>query len=238
MNNKYKILIIEDEENIINLVTALLEAGGYRVISATTCASGLMLYASHRPDLIILDLGLPDMDGMDLLKKVRVDSITPVIVLSARGDELDKVEALDSGANDYMTKPFGSQELLARVRSVLRTARRGVDAGAMLGGIFECGGLRIDYDARRVFIDSNEIRLTQTEYNILVLLSEHAGKVLTYCTIIKAIWGYNDVGSTKKLQVNMANIRKKFGSKPGKKGYIVNELGVGYRMCDQNELLI
>lgn len=235
MNNKYKILLIEDEDNIVNLVTALLETGGYQVISAGTCASGMMLYASHRPDLIILDLGLPDADGMELLKKIRVDSITPVIVLSARSDERDKVDALDNGANDYVTKPFGSQELMARVRSVLRTARRGVDPGVMQSGIFEADGLKIDYDARRVFIDCLEVKLTQTEYNILVLLSEHSGKVLTYSTIIKAIWGYNDAGSTKKLQVNMANIRKKFGAKPGKKNYIVNELGVGYRMCERND---
>ena len=157
-----------------------------------------------------------------------------MIVLSARSDEQDKVEALDCGANDYITKPFGSQELMARVRSVLRTARRGIDA-AMYGGSFEADGLKIDYDARRVFIDGTEIKLTQTEYNILVLLSEHSGKVLTYSTIIKAIWGYSDLGSTKKLQVNMANIRKKFGAKPGKKNYIFNELGVGYRMCERNE---
>lgn len=237
MNNKYKILIIEDEENITTLVSALLEAGGYQVINAATCTSGLMLYASHRPDLIILDLGLPDADGMELLKKVRVDSITPIIVLSARSDEQDKVTALDNGANDYITKPFGSQELMARVRSVLRTARRGVDS-AMYGGSFEADGLKIDYDARRVFIDETEVKLTQTEYNILVLLSEHSGKVLTYSSIINAVWGYSDVGSTKKLQVNMANIRKKFGAKPGKKNYIHNELGVGYRMCERNEDLI
>lgn len=235
MNNKYKILIVEDEHNIINFVTALLETGNYQVISATTCASGLMLCASHHPDLIILDLGLPDSDGMEFLKKVRQTSVTPVIVLSARTAEQDKVAALDHGANDYITKPFGSQELMARVRSVLRTARRGIDTDTLHRGIFQADCLKIDYDARRVFIDTTEIKLTQTEYNILELLSQHAGKVLTYSTIIKAIWGYHDAGSTKKLQVNMANIRKKFGAKPGEKNYIVNELGVGYRMCERND---
>ena len=231
-NNKYKILVVEDEDNISNLVCTLLEAGGYQVISAKNCSSGQMLYFSHRPDLIILDLGLPDIDGTELLKEVRKDSLTPVIVLSARTDETDKVAALDIGANDYVTKPFGSAELMARVRSALRTSRH--SSGNFSNGIFEADGFMIDYDARRVFIDNSEIKLTQTEYNIIAFLSVHSGKVLTYSAIIKEIWGYNDLGSIKKLQVNMANIRKKFGAKPGKKNYIVNELGVGYRMCERS----
>ncbi len=232
MNNKYKILIIEDEKNISNLVSALLEANGYKTLSARTAADGSTMFVSHRPDLIILDLGLPDIDGMCLLDKIRQTSLTPVIVLSARTQEGDKVKALDMGANDYVTKPFGSAELVARVRSVLRSTHYSSDTGLLKGGKFELDGLVIDYDARRVFIDKAEIKLTQTEYNIIALLSEHSGKVLTYSFIIKSIWGYNDLGSTKRLQVNMANIRKKFGAKPGKKNYIVNELGVGYRMCD------
>ena len=232
MNNKYKILIIEDEKNISNLVSALLEANGYKTLSARTATDGSTMFVSHRPDLIILDLGLPDLDGMCLLDKIRQTSLTPVIVLSARTQEGDKVKALDMGANDYVTKPFGSAELVARVRSVLRSTRHSSDTGLLKGGKFELDGLVIDYDARRVFIDKAEIKLTQTEYNIIALLSEHSGKVLTYSFIIKSIWGYNDLGSTKRLQVNMANIRKKFGAKPGKKNYIVNELGVGYRMCD------
>lgn len=232
MNNKYKILIIEDEKNISNLVSALLEANGYKTLSARTATDGSTMFVSHRPDLIILDLGLPDLDGMCLLDKIRQTSLTPVIVLSARTQEGDKVKALDMGANDYVTKPFGSAELVARVRSVLRSTRHSSDTGLLKGGKFELDGLVIDYDARRVFIDKAEIKLTHTEYNIIALLSEHSGKVLTYSFIIKSIWGYNDLGSTKRLQVNMANIRKKFGAKPGKKNYIVNELGVGYRMCD------
>lgn len=231
MNNKYKILVVEDEENINNLVTALLEANGYQVISAKNGVSGQMFYASYRPDLIILDLGLPDMDGITFLREIRKESFVPVIVLSARSDEKDKVEALDLGANDYVTKPFGSAELVARVRSALRNIRYSSEQKVLPGGKFELNGLVIDYDTRQVSIDQVEIKLTQTEYNIIALLSEHSGKVLTYSFIIKAIWGYNDLGSTKKLQVNMANIRKKFGAKPGKKNYIVNELGVGYRMC-------
>ena len=213
-NNKYKVLIIEDEQNINNLLDTLMQANGYQTIIATSCGSGLMMYASHRPDIVILDLGLPDKDGIAFLTEIRKTDFTPVIVLSARSDEKDKVEALNLGANDYVTKPFGSEELVARVRS---------------------GDLLIDYEARRVFIGSDEIKLTQTEYNIVDLLSRHPGKMLTYSFIVKEVWGYNDAGSTKRLQVNMANIRKKFGVKPGKKSYIINELGVGYRMCDDSE---
>lgn len=230
MNNKYKVLIVEDEENINNFVTALLETNGYKVISAENCKSGIMMYSSYRPDLVILDLGLPDADGTELLREVRKDSLTPIIVLSARSDESDKVEALDSGANDYITKPFGSEEFMARVRLALRMTRHSSEEGRLPGGKYVNGGLTIDYDARRIIIDGEEIKLTQTEYNIVAFLSEHPGKVLTYAAIIKTIWGYSDYGSIKKLQVNMANIRKKFGEKPGKDNYIVNELGVGYRM--------
>ena len=145
------------------------------------------------------------------------------------------IDALDIGANDYVTKPFSSAELVARVRSALRNSRRSTDEGKLPGGRFKSGGLEIDYDARRVFIDKTEVTLTQTEYNILAFLSEHSGKVMTYASIIRDIWGYNDINSTKKLQVNMANIRKKLGDKPGKNNYIVNELGVGYRMCETDE---
>ena len=235
MNNKYKILIIEDEENINNLLSALLETGGYMVISAKTCLGGLTMFASHLPDLVILDLGLPDADGMNFLREIRKTSAVPVIVLSARSDESDKVIALDAGANDYITKPFGSAELVARVRSALRNSRYSSEEGRLPGGKFKSDGLVIDYDSRRVFIDETEIKLTQTEYNIIALLSEHSGKVMTYAAIIKGIWGYNDLNSTKKLQVNMANIRTKFGSKPGRNNYIINELGVGYRMCDRDK---
>ena len=234
-NNKYKILIVEDEENLNNLLSALFEANGYKAISAMTCDSGKMLFDSHRPDLVILDLGLPDADGSLFLSHVRSNSLTPVIVLSARSEETDKVEALDAGANDYVTKPFGSAELIARVRSALRTSRHSSLDGKLPGGQFKSNGLLIDYDSRRIFINGNEIKLTQTEYNIIALLSEQSGKVLTYSSIIRSIWGYNDLNSTKKLQVNMANIRKKFGSTPGQNNYIINELGVGYRMCEEDD---
>lgn len=231
-NNKYKILVIEDEKNISNLLKALFETNDYKVIIAKSCETGKMLFESHRPDLVILDLGLPDLDGMIFLREARKNSTTPVIVLSARNDDRDKVNALDMGANDYVTKPFSSAELLARVRSALRNSRHSHNTGKLPGGKFEYGNLVINYDSRQVFIENKEIRLTQTEYNIIAFLSEHSGKVMTYNSIIRAIWGYNDLNSTKKLQVNMANIRKKFGAKPGQKNYIVNELGVGYRMCE------
>ena len=229
MNNKYKILLVEDEPNICNLVGTMLESAGYQVISAHTCAMARTMFFSHVPDLVILDLGLPDEDGMSFLVNVRAESATPVIVLSARSDEQDKVDALDAGANDYVTKPFGSAELLARVRSALRNSRR-LDEESTRDRKFQLKELLIDYDSRQVFIRGQEVKLTQTEYNIVSLLSEHCGKMMTYTAIIKAIWGYPDEGSVKKLQVNMANIRKKFGAKPGEDNYIINEIGVGYRM--------
>ena len=230
MNNKYKILFVEDELNIQSFVTALLEANDYRVIPARSYAMAKTLYASYVPDLVILDLGLPDQDGSVFLTEIRENDLTPVIVLSARSEEKEKVKMLDLGANDYVTKPFGSEELLARVRSALRNSRYASDA-RLPGKKFCMDDLIIDYDARRIFIAGNEIRLTQTEYNIVSLLAEHCGKMMTYATIIKAIWREApDESSIKKLQVNMANIRKKFGARPGESSYIVNELGIGYRM--------
>lgn len=229
MNNRYKILLVEDEANIRSLIATMLETSDYQVVLADTCSSAKLMFDSYVPDLVILDLGLPDADGTELLRYIRSDSSTPIIVLSARTNESDKVSALDMGANDYVTKPFGAAELLARVRSALRNSRHSAEARAP-GGRFVSGEFSIDYDARRVFIGESEVKLTQTEYNIVALLSEHCGKTMTYSSIIKAIWGGADEGSVKKLQVNMANIRKKFGSKPGDAKYIANELGVGYRM--------
>lgn len=229
--NKYKILVVEDEANIRNLVATMLDTAGYQVITADSLMCAKTMYASHNPDLIILDLGLPDMDGLHLLNNVRQDSLTPVIILSARSNEADKIIALDRGANDYVTKPFSSGELLARVRVALRNNCYRAVEGRYPGGRFTIKDLEIDYDARRVFINNEEIKLTQTEYNIMALLSENCGKMMTYAAIIKAIWGgYAQEGSIKKLQVNMANIRRKLGDKPGETNYISNELGVGYRL--------
>ena len=231
-NNKYKILIVEDDHSILNFVQAILDTGGYQVLTAERCGQGLMVYASHMPDLVVLDLGLPDMDGEEFIRQVRRESATPIIVLSARSDENDKVSALDSGANDYMTKPFGSAELLARVRAALRTNRHSVQTAAPDGN-FSVDDLIIDYDRRQITVGGELVHLTQTEYNIIALLSHHTGKVLTYSTIIRSIWGCMDDGSVKKLQVNMANIRKKLGCRPGDNRYFINELGVGYRMLDE-----
>lgn len=232
MNNKYKILLVEDDENIRIMVGAMLESAGYQVIETRSCTTAMTLASSHIPDLILLDLGLPDKDGMTLLKAVRESDLIPIIVLSARTEESDKVEAFEMGANDYITKPFGAAELLARVRSTLRFTRHSNNEGHLPGGTFRIRDLRIEYDARRVFVGDSEVRLTQTEYNILAFLSEHCGKVMTYSAIIKAIWGYPAEGSIKKLQVNMAHIRKKLGLLPGANNYIYNELGVGYRMSE------
>ena len=230
MGNKYKILFVEDEANIRAFVTALLEANDYQVVTAESYAMAKTLYASHVPDLVILDLGLPDRDGSAFLSDTRESDATPVIILSARSEEKEKVRMLDMGANDYITKPFGSEELLARVRTALRLSRSTAEA-RLPGKKFTIDDLTIDYDARRVFIGECEIRLTQTEYNIVAFLSEHCGKMLTYAMIIKAIWREApDDSGIKRLQVNMANIRRKLGARPGEVSYISNELGIGYRM--------
>ncbi|MBE5932406.1 MAG: response regulator transcription factor [Lachnospiraceae bacterium] len=230
MSAKHKILIIEDEKNIRNLVKTILKANGYQVFEATSGSTGTIMFNSHCPDLIILDLGLPDIDGIEFIKNIRQESQTPIIVLSARHKEGDKVSALDLGANDYVTKPFGMEELLARVRATLRNNLIKESGGDFRGVKFTVDNLAIDYDKRRVMIDNAEIHLTQTEYNIVEYLSIHAGRVLTYADIVKKIWGFSDSGSIKKLQVNMANIRKKLNERPGENRYITNELGVGYRM--------
>lgn len=230
INNKYKILLVEDELNIQTVIKTMLESSDYHVIIAGTCSMAESLFSSHQPDVVILDLGLPDKDGMHFLKFVREQSLTPIIVLSARSTDVDKVEALDSGANDYVTKPFSSAELLARIRTALRNTRHSSEEGKYPGGRFHLNSLEIDYDARQVLDNGVEIKLSKTEYDIIALLSEHCGKMMTYSSIIKEVWGYTNEGDTKKLQVNMANIRKKFGVKPGESWYITNELGVGYRM--------
>lgn len=229
-NNKYKILMVEDDSNIRDFVKAFLVVNDYQVVEAAGSEAGKLIYLSHPLDLIILDLGLPDGDGLDFIKMVRKDSSVPIIVLSARTDEKDKVAALDLGANDYVTKPFGSAELLARIRAALRIHFQHTNKGLDSDRMFCSGDLEINFEKRRVKINGEEIKLTQIEYNIVSLLASHAGKVMTYSEIIREVWKWNDAGSVKKLQVNMANIRKKMGIKPGTNQYIANELGVGYRM--------
>ena len=232
-NNKHKVLLIEDEGNIRSFVQVVLEAGGYHVLTASTGAQGEMMFSSHVPDLVILDLGLPDGDGLDFIRTIRMKSITPILVLSARAMESDKVAALDLGANDYMTKPFGTAELMARVRAALRTRLLVSEGGVSFGSVYQIHDLIIDCERRLITIGGNEVKLTQTEFNILTLLAQHRGKMLTYSTIIRRVWGSMDEGSIKKLQVNMATIRKKLGIRPGDNRYIVNELGVGYRVVDE-----
>ncbi len=230
-NNKYKVLIVDDEANICSFIAAILESNGYQVLTAGTCLQGRLVFATHNPDLIVLDLGLPDEDGSALIRTVReAGCAAPILVLSARSDESEKIAALDLGANDYITKPFGTGELLARVRAALRTVRTGA---ATPGEVFHVRGLTINYDARTVTLDGEEVRLTQTEFNIVALMAQHAGKVMTYSALIQGVWGTSDTGSIKKLQVNMANIRKKLGARPGENPYILNELGVGYRMYSE-----
>lgn len=233
-NNKYKVLIIEDDLNILSFIQTVLETGGYQVLTAQRCQQGILMLRSHVPDLVVLDLGLPDMDGEEFIRIARMDSTVPIIVLSARTEERDKVSALDLGANDYITKPFGTGELLARVRAALRINRHNILSSAPVS-TFTVDDLEINYDRRQVSINGTQIHLTQTEYNILAFLSQNVGKVMTYSAIIRFIWGSMDQGSIKKLQVNMANIRKKLGCRPGQNRYVINELGVGYRMLDENE---
>ena len=232
-NNKYKILLVEDDRSIANFVQTILEANGYQVLTAERCQQGILMLSSHVPDLVVLDLGLPDLDGEEFIRIVRRNNMVPIIVLSARAEESDKVSALDLGANDYITKPFGTAELLARVRAALRIARHHAQAAS--SGGFTLDDLTIDYDSRQVTVAGEYIHMTQIEYNILSFLSQHVGKVVTYSAIIGAIWGAMDDGSVKKLQVNMANIRKKLGCRPGESKYIINELGVGYRMPDAQD---
>ena len=233
-NNKYKILVVEDDRNILSMIQTVLDMGGYQVLAAQRCQQGILMLSSHVPDLVVLDLGLPDMDGEEFIRIVRRSSMIPIIVLLARSEEQDKVSALDLGANDYITKPFGTAELLARVRASLRINRMNLQA-AVPDSVFTLGELVIDYDRRQVTVAGKNVHITQIEYNILALLSQQQGKVLTYSAIIGSIWGNMDEGSIKKLQVNMANIRKKLGCKPGENRYIINELGVGYRMPDAPE---
>ena len=173
-NNKYKVLIVDDEANICSFIAAILESNGYQVLTAGTCLQGRLVFATHNPDLIVLDLGLPDEDGSALIRTVReAGCAAPILVLSARSDESEKIAALDLGANDYITKPFGTGELLARVRAALRTVRTGA---ATPGEVFHVRGLTINYDARTVTLDGEEVRLTQTEFNIVALMAQHAGR--------------------------------------------------------------
>jgi two-component system KDP operon response regulator KdpE len=234
MQNSPLILIAEDEEIICSFISAILEANNFKVIKTAKGGEVVALTTSRCPDLILLDLGLPDMDGLDVLKALRAWTTVPVIVVSARVHEREKVEALDLGADDYITKPFGTGELLARIRTAMRHGRNNANEARSETGKLAVGDLEIDYEKRRVFVAGKEVRLTPIEYKILILLSAHIGKVLTHDFIIKKIWGpyTNDIQS---LRVNMANIRRKLRENPAEPNYIVTEVGVGYRMVEEIE---
>lgn len=230
---KQTILVVEDEESISNFISTVLTANGYRPVIAASGKEALSLIASHCPDVVLLDLGLPDMDGEEIIRSLRSWSAVPVIVVSVRGQERDKVAALDLGADDYITKPFGTSELLARIRTSLRHAAQRTDQPALPGNCFHSGDFFIDFEKRRVTVGGQEIHLTQIEYKLVSLLSKYPGRVLTYDFLIKNIWGPHAPNDNQILRVNMANIRRKIEQDPGQPKYIITELGVGYRMAEE-----
>lgn len=235
MKIKEKVLLIEDERTIRGFMQAILTANGYDVLMAGTGAMANTMISSHCPDLIILDLGLPDMDGMTILRSVREWSKVPILVVSARSHERDKVEALDAGADDYLTKPFGTVELLARIRTALRHTRTdGTSDALAMTGEYRVGDLCIDYNKHRVFLAGEDTHLTPNEYKIVALLGRHAGQVLTYKSMMKELWGPGVGGDNKLLRVHMANIRRKIEPNPVEPQYIFTEVGVGYRMADSH----
>ena len=233
MKIKDKILIIEDEANISSFIATVLEANGYDTMVSATGRKSVSLITSHCPDLILLDLGLPDMDGTEIIHFVREWSTCPIIVVSARTHERDKVEALDAGADDYIVKPFGTSELLARIRTAIRHTRTHLpNDGIAQSGQFTGQGLLIDYDKHQVSVNGVSIHLTQNEYKIVSLLGKYAGRVLTYDFIIRQLWGPKAKNDNQILRVNMANIRRKLEENPAEPKYIFTEIGVGYRMID------
>lgn len=231
MNNKLLILLIEDETAISNFISTILTTHEYNVIKAKNGKDAILMATSHCPDLVLLDLGLPDMDGSEVIKNIRSWSNLPIIVVSAREYEHDKVNALDLGADDYITKPFGSSELLARIRTAIRHSNKGNDTTIETNEI-SIGNLYISYEKRVVKVEGNEVHLTPIEYKIIVLLSKNVGKVLTHEFITKEIWG-PFINESQTLRVNMANIRRKIEKNPAEPQYIITEVGVGYRMVDE-----
>ena len=233
MTIRDKILIIEDEQSIARFISTILTANGYETLLARTGSEGLSMVSSNCPDLVILDLGLPDMDGMDILKSLRSWSSLPVVVVSARSHEKDKVAALDMGADDYLTKPFGTDELLARVRTAMRHTRTATGNDELARqGTYTVGDLVIDYNKHQVLVGGVNAKLTLSEFRIVALLGKHAGKVLTYDYIIRELWGPRAGSDNQILRVNMANIRRKIEKNPAEPQYIFTEVGVGYRMAE------
>ncbi|MCH5270525.1 MAG: response regulator transcription factor [Lachnospiraceae bacterium] len=236
MNLKQKILLIEDEKNICNFIATTLRAQNYKVSFANSAANGLSLAASGCPDLILLDLGLPDMDGISVIRNVRKWSHVPIIVISARSQEREKVEALDAGADDYITKPFGTSELMARIRTALRRFTINSSIPASDQSRYRAKGLVIDYDKHVITVDGNIVHFTQIEYKILTFLSRNAGKVITYDTLLTHVWGPYADSNNRILRVNMANIRRKVEHNSADPQYIFTEIGIGYRMIDNENL--
>ena len=235
MNIREKVLIVEDEKGISQFIAAALSSRGYEAIQAHTGGEALTIISSHCPDLVILDLGLPDMDGLSILEQLRAWSSLPVVVVSARSHEKDKVTALDLGADDYLTKPFGTDELLARVRAAIRHTRTASGNSEIAReGTYTVGELTIDYNKHQALIRGENAKLTLNEFRIVALLGKYAGKVLTYDFIIRELWGPQASSNNQILRVNMANIRRKIEKNPAEPEYFFTEVGVGYRLAEGN----
>ncbi len=227
------ILIVDDENSIRKFLRVSIETQGYKCIDADNGSNAIMLTISQNPDILILDLGLPDIDGVDVIKKIRTMSQIPIIIISARGHDREKVEALDAGADDYLTKPFSVTELLARIRVILRHKSINEIQSETENELFKIKDLIIDTDKRRIWIENDEIRLTPNEYKVLVLLAKNHGKVLTHKLITENIWGSTGIDDTQSLRVCMGNLRRKLGEDPAQPKYIITEIGVGYRLIDE-----
>jgi two-component system KDP operon response regulator KdpE len=232
MNRRAHVLLVDDEVSIQRTMLPLLRSRGYEVTVAGTAREALAEIEGERPDLIVLDLGLPDMDGLEVCRRVRGRWATPILVLSARGAEKDKVAALDEGADDYVTKPFGPDELLARVRAALRRASGGEPGQT---GQWQRGDLTLDFDRNRVVRGETEIKLTPKEFDLLTLMARHTGQVLTHRAILKAIWGPNAVEHPEHLRVLMGQLRKKIEPDPTRPRYLLTEPWVGYRFAGDEE---
>ena len=233
--NKPQILVVEDDMAVSNLISTTLETQSYQYHTAKNGSEAILESASYRPDVILLDLGLPDMDGVDIIRKVRSWSSMPIIVVSARSEDRDKVEALDAGADDYLTKPFSVDELLARLRVALRRVHYDNEKQNAEQSVYENGALKIDYAAGCVYRDGKELHLTPIEYRLLCLLSRNTGKVLTHNYILREVWGNTLSSDTPSLRVFMATLRKKIEPVPSEPRYIQTHVGIGYRMLRQQE---
>ena len=228
--NKAQILVVEDDNAVAKLMAATMESQDYQYRIASTGASAIMEALSYKPEVMILDLGLPDTDGIEVIKKMRAWSNMPIIVVSARSEDTDKVAALDAGADDYLTKPFSVDELLARLRVALRRVRHDRQRLSEESSVYENGGLRIDYAAGCVYLDGSEIHLTPIEFKLLVLLANNTGKVLTHNYILREVWGNPAASDMRSLRVYMATLRKKLEKNTSEPKYIQTHIGVGYRM--------